>query len=84
MMRLLFWCLIGAVLYAGLRKISGSGGAASSGDASRNAVGAGRAEDMVRCRVCGLNLPKSEALAVGRQWACCAQHARDAGSDKPT
>lgn len=78
MARLIFWFLIGALVYAGLRKLT-RGGAQGPGARGADAAG-GRAEDMVRCRVCNLNLPKSEALAVGSEWACCAQHA---GSSSP-
>jgi hypothetical protein len=83
MMRLVFWCLIGVLLYSGLRKLTGGGSGGKPGAGGPN-VGTGRAEDMVRCRVCGLNLPKSEALAVGGQWACCAQHASQSDPGKPT
>lgn len=38
------------------------------------------AQAMVRCLVCGLNLPQSEAVAAGQRWACCVEHAR---SDAP-
>jgi uncharacterized protein len=70
-MRLLFWCLIGLLLYLGLRKLGGGG---RPGSARR--AGASPAEDMVRCAACGLNVPKSEALPFDGQWACCAEHAR--------
>ena len=83
MMRLVFWCLIGALLYAALRKLAGSSGTGKSSAGGQTGGGQGRVEDMVRCRVCGLNLPKSEALPVGGQWACCTQHAHEAGSGKP-
>ncbi len=75
MTRVLFWFLIGVLLVAGLRKLASGrqGGGASAAAAPRT----GAAENMVRCRVCGLNLPQSEALQVGAQWACCAQHARE-------
>jgi uncharacterized protein len=79
--RVFFWLLLGALVYAGLRKL-----AAGRGDGGRPPVPpaaaprAGAAENMVRCRVCGLNLPESEALRVGPQWACCAEHARTPGA----
>lgn len=31
-------------------------------------------EDMVRCRVCGVNLPRSEALMSRGQVYCCEEH----------
>ena len=78
-MRLVFLCLLGALAYAGLRKLV-EGGARRGADSSRGPdAGGASAEDMVRCRVCGLNVPKSEALPIDGQWACCAQHARASG-----
>jgi uncharacterized protein len=73
-MRLLFWCFIGWLLYAGLRRLYGA-----SGGAGRGPAAAPPSEEMVRCAACGLNLPKSEALAAGAGWACCAGHVRDGG-----
>jgi len=71
-MRLLFWALIGAVAYLAVRRLARDGG---SGVRQR-AGSSQSAEDMVRCAVCGLNLPKSEALPLDGRWACCAEHAR--------
>jgi uncharacterized protein len=34
----------------------------------------GRAEDMVRCQVCGVNLPRSEALMSRGRFYCSDQH----------
>lgn len=31
-------------------------------------------ENMVRCRVCGVNLPRSEALMSRGQVYCCEEH----------
>ncbi|HEX7155633.1 MAG TPA: PP0621 family protein [Burkholderiaceae bacterium] len=69
--RLLFWLLLGVVVYAVLKAWARPGG-------SRAAPGgpAERSEDMVRCQVCGLNTPKSEALAVGSAWYCSEEHRR--------
>jgi len=33
-------------------------------------------EDMVRCKVCGVNLPRSEALMSKGQFYCCDEHRR--------
>jgi hypothetical protein len=68
MIRILFWILIGALLYAAVRKLI------AGGSPGRPAAGRGP-ENMVRCRVCGLNVPQSEAIAVGAEWACSAKHA---------
>jgi uncharacterized protein len=32
------------------------------------------AEDMVRCHVCGVNLPRSEALMSQGRFYCCDEH----------
>jgi uncharacterized protein len=34
------------------------------------------AEDMVRCKYCGVNLPRSEALMSKGQFYCCDEHRR--------
>ncbi|HYA65491.1 MAG TPA: PP0621 family protein [Burkholderiaceae bacterium] len=69
--RLLFWALIGVLVYWLVRRI-----ARDSQPKARAQAPTAPAEDMVRCAVCGLNLPKSEALALDGQWACCAEHAK--------
>jgi uncharacterized protein len=33
-------------------------------------------EDMVRCRVCGVNLPRSEAVLSRGRFYCCDEHRR--------
>lgn len=49
------------------------------GDADE-APPAAAAEDMVRCQVCGVNLPRSEAILSRSRFYCCEEHrARDAG-----
>lgn len=35
-----------------------------------------KVEDMVRCRVCGVNLPRSEALLSRGRIYCCDEHRR--------
>jgi len=32
------------------------------------------AEDMVRCQVCGVNLPRSEAILSRGRFYCCEEH----------
>jgi uncharacterized protein len=40
-------------------------------------VGRGpEAQDMVRCRVCGVHLPKSESVMVNGNHYCCEEHSR--------
>lgn len=38
-------------------------------------------EDMVSCARCGLNLPKSEAIAAGDDYYCCEAHRRPSQPD---
>lgn len=33
-------------------------------------------EDMVRCKTCGVNLPRSEAILSGGRFYCCDEHRR--------
>ncbi len=33
-----------------------------------------KVEDMVRCRVCGVNLPRSEAILSRGRIYCCDEH----------
>lgn len=33
-------------------------------------------EDMVRCKVCGVNLPRSEAILSKGRFYCCDEHRR--------
>jgi uncharacterized protein len=68
---LLFWCVIGWLVYAGLRRLYGPAGGSGAAPAPPPS------EEMVRCAACGLNLPKSEALPAGAGWACSPGHARD-------
>jgi uncharacterized protein len=34
------------------------------------------AEDMVRCKTCGVNLPRSEAILSEGRFYCCDEHRR--------
>lgn len=33
-------------------------------------------EDMVRCKACGVNLPRSEAILSRGEFYCCDEHRR--------
>jgi uncharacterized protein len=46
------------------------------GDGVRKPPAPTQAEDMVRCKVCGVNLPRSEALMSKGQFYCCDEHRR--------
>jgi hypothetical protein len=41
---------------------------------------------MVKCEVCGLNLPQSDALAAPgadpKRWFCCEEHRRQAAAGR--
>lgn len=41
-----------------------------------------RDEDMVRCRVCGVHLPRSEALSAHGDFYCTEEHLRISGGDR--
>lgn len=73
--RILFFLLLALAVYVGWRLLR----AQQAPD--REAPRSNAAETMVRCEVCGLNLPQSEALpAPGSQarWYCCEEHRRQA------
>ena len=36
----------------------------------------GKVEDMVKCKVCGVNLPRSEAILSHGRIYCCDEHRR--------
>lgn len=74
--RILFFVLLGIaayVVYRWWRASQRIEQGRAEGAATR------RSEAMVRCDVCGLNLPQSEALAVGERWYCSEEHRRRAG-----
>lgn len=75
--RILFWLLIAAVAYLGYRWWRIKEQAIGRGARQRPQV-----EAMVRCDVCGLNLPQSEAVGFGDRWYCSDEHRRRAGRDK--
>ena len=67
--RLLFWILLAAVAYAVLKGWSRVGGGPPGGRKPNRP-----SEAMVRCDVCGLNLPQSEALGHDGKWYCSREH----------
>ena len=62
----------------------------SSSTATRKPPAAPKAEDMVRCAVCGVNLPRSESFTSRGRFFCSDDHRRlgapgagkDAGAGK--
>ena len=70
--RIVFFVLLGIAIYIAWRMLlaprsqNPAGGARSS-----SATGA---QAMVSCSVCGLHLPRTDALAHGDQFYCCEEH----------
>ncbi len=77
--RILFWLALGVILYVGFQWWQRQ---QRLGPRSERRPRAGAdAEPMVRCEVCGLNVPKSEALTFGERSFCCEEHRTRAGRD---
>lgn len=72
--RILFFVLLGIAAYVVYRWWR-----ASQRVEQRRAETTASSEPMVRCDTCGLNLPRSEALAAGGRWYCSEDHSRRAG-----
>lgn len=71
MIRVILWAVIAWVVVTGLRRLL------AAGKPDANAAAAAPApEQMVRCAVCNLNVPRSEAIAIPVGWACCPEHAQ--------
>ncbi len=49
---------------------------ASRGEAPPKPPRSKGAEDMVRCKGCGVNLPRSEAILSRGNFYCCDEHRR--------
>jgi uncharacterized protein len=74
--RILFFVLLGVAAYVVYRWWR----AAQRIERARTEAAAkGRSEAIVRCAVCGLNLPQSDALAAGGRWYCSEEHRRREG-----
>lgn len=73
MARILFFVVLGIGMYVAFR-IWRSG--QQRGSAARPPKAAGAGEAMIRCDRCGLNVPKSEAVADGSRWYCSEDHRR--------
>lgn len=71
--RILFFVVLGVGLYVAFRiwRTGQQRGAAGRAPPSPTA-----GEAMVRCDHCGLNVPKSEAVAEGNRWYCSEDHRR--------
>lgn len=73
--RILFFVLLGIAVWLAWRWWAVSSRRARRGDAERRNDG----ERMVRCDLCGLNLPQSEALPLQQRWFCCEEHRQRGG-----
>lgn len=71
--RILFWLLLGVGAYFVWRwlRIKQRVGSEPA-TPSRTIAG----ESMVRCEICGLNVPRSEAVEAGGRWFCSDEHRR--------
>lgn len=76
--KLLFWLLVGFAVYAGWRWWQARQ-RIDQANRERPAPPTAVGEPMVRCEVCGLNLPRSEALADGARHFCGEEHRRIGG-----
>lgn len=74
--RILFFVLLGIAAYVAYRwwRVS-----QRIGERRAESAATARSEAMVRCDVCGLNVPQSEALAAGERWYCSEAHRQLAG-----
>jgi uncharacterized protein len=71
--RVLFFVLLGVAVYIAfrfLRVTQRRSNRAASGD-SRSV-----SEPMISCAHCGLNVPRSEAVAADGRWYCSESHRR--------
>jgi uncharacterized protein len=71
--RILFFVFLGVGLYIAFRIWHG---ARQDRSGTRPPEPSSPGETMVRCVHCGLNVPKSEALADGGRWFCSEAHRR--------
>jgi uncharacterized protein len=74
--RIIFWLLAAAAAFMGFRRWQAKQQQALKRDRNESP----RVEMMVRCSVCGLNVPQSEALSLDSRWFCGEEHRRRATS----
>lgn len=68
--KLLFWLLIGLAIYALWRGVKRRNQRRSEDQRAS----APEVEQMVRCEVCQVNLPRSEAILSQGRFYCCEAH----------
>lgn len=76
--RILFWALLALAAYALWRGWQRAQRRTRVAAERRAAV---TGESMVACRVCGLNVPRSEAVVDGEHSYCSEAHRHQARSD---
>jgi uncharacterized protein len=77
-MKFLTWLLIilAALMFSRLFNARQAAARRATSQPAQPARTAGGAEPMVRCAHCGIYMPRSEALLIGRQTWCSEEHAR--------
>lgn len=74
--RILFFVLLAVVAYVGWRWMQ----RAARPDPTARNNGAALPQVMVSCAVCGLHLPRQEALVAGDRFYCCDEHRQSGGA----
>lgn len=78
LLRLLFWFLIGWLIYRYVRQSLPT--SPPPADSAKSQRGAGKSphviEQMVKCHVCELHIPQTEAIADRGRYYCCEDHRR--------
>ena len=71
--RVLFFVLLGIAVYVAFRFLRV---AQRRTDGAAGGDSAGASEPMISCAHCGLNVPRSEAVAADGRWYCSESHRR--------
>jgi len=74
--RLIFFLLLAAIAYAAWRWLKGQQRLGADRRDQRARADRHTEETMVRCEVCGLNVPQSEAVGDNGGWFCSEEHRR--------
>ncbi len=74
---MLKWLLVVAVVVVVVLLMKN---AARRGELPKHKPGEAKVEDMVRCHVCGVNLPRSEAILSRGRFYCGEEHRRQNGA----
>jgi len=74
--RLIFFLLLAAVAYAGWRWLKAQQRLGADRNSQRARADRRAEEMMVRCEVCGLNVPQSDAVSDNGRWFCGEEHRR--------